>query len=79
MKNFKRATTGIPILISLMFLYGCDDNRENLEDYRCSSEQIDLVKKELEVCKGTGFLESYCFLQAKISHCEKININSEGK
>lgn len=67
MKNFKRATVGIPILISLMFLYGCDDNRENLEDYRCSSEHIDLVKKELEVCRDAGFLASYCFSQAKIS------------
>ncbi len=76
MKNLKRATFGLSFLIALLCLCGCEVKKDNtdaeVEFYRCSSEQLDLVKKETEVCKQTGYFDSYCFRQAKKTQCEKI-------
>lgn len=81
MKNFKRATNGMLVSTLLLFLYGCDPNHGNIgdgnENYRCNGEQIDLVKREVEICKQASYLGTYCFNQAKKSQCVKIGV-SEG-
>lgn len=76
MKDLKRSAIGLSFLIALLCLCGCEVRQDNtdaeVELYRCNSEQLDLVKKEMEVCKQTGYLDSYCFRQAKKTQCEKI-------
>jgi hypothetical protein len=78
MKNFKRATFGLSFLIALLCLCGCEVKVDNtdaeVELYKCSGEQLELVKKEMEICKETGYLDSYCFRQAKKTQCEKISV-----
>ena len=74
MKNLKRATFGLSFFIALLCLQGCAENTDGIyqvENYRCTSEQLDLVKKELDLCKGT-YTNQYCFLQAKKSQCSLI-------
>lgn len=77
MKNFKRATLGLSFLIALLCLCGCDVSTDNsrgeVELYTCNAAQLDLVKKEVEICRETGYFDSYCFLQAKKTQCEKIS------
>lgn len=74
MKNLKRSALGLSIFIALLCLQGCDENTNGIyqvENYRCTSEQLDLVKKEFDICKGT-YAEQYCFLQAKKTQCDLI-------
>ena len=77
MKNLKRSALGLSFLIALLCLCGCEYSVDNtdaeVELYRCNSAQLDLVKKEIEICKETGYLNSYCFRQAKKTQCEKIS------
>lgn len=78
MKNLKRSALGLSFLIALLCLQGCSDSVDNpnaeVELYRCNSAQLDLVKKEIEICKETGYFNSYCFRQAKKTQCEKISV-----
>lgn len=74
MKNFKRAAFGLSFFIALLCLQGCGENTDGIyqvENYRCTSEQLDLVKKEVDICKGT-YADHYCYLQAKITQCDLI-------
>lgn len=76
MKNFKRATLGLSFLIALLCLQGCnvstDNSKGEVELYTCNAAQLDLVKKEVEICRETDYLNSYCFLQAKKTQCDLI-------
>lgn len=75
MKNLKRSVLGLSFFIVLLCLQGCGENtggRSQVENYRCTSEQLDLVKKEFEICIESSYLTSYCFLQAKKTQCDKI-------
>lgn len=74
MHNLKSATFGLSLFIALLCLHGCEENTDGIyqvEEYRCTSEQLDLVKKEFDICKGT-YADHYCFLQAKKTQCDKI-------
>ena len=74
MKNLKRSTFVLSIFIALLCLQGCGENTGGIyqvEKYRCTSEQLDLVKKEFDICKGS-YADHYCYLQAKKTQCEFI-------
>lgn len=75
MKNLKRTTSGLVFLIVLLCLQGCkrEDRLDRLEDFTCTAEQLDMVKKEFEICKESSYLSSYCFLQAKKTQCDLVN------
>jgi hypothetical protein len=74
MKNLKRNTYGLSFLIALLCLCGCDntDGIYQVENYQCTSEQLDLVKKEFDICKG-AYADHYCFRQAKKTQCDKLS------
>lgn len=75
------------IFLSICFsivLIGCNGDYKNKTDekiypqnYSCNETQLELVKKEFNICKETGYFDSYCFSQAKVSQCDKIRINNE--
>lgn len=58
----------ILVIILCAIISGCKD----IDDFKCSAEQIDLVKKEVDICSKTGYLDSTCFRQAKMTICEEI-------
>lgn len=74
MKNLKRATFWLSFLMALLCLHGCGENTDGLyqvENYRCTSEQLDLVKKEFDICKDT-YADHYCYMQDKKTQCDLI-------
>jgi hypothetical protein len=71
MKNLKRATFWLSFFIVLLCLQGCK-REDGVEDFTCTAEQLDLVKKEFEICRESSYLTSYCFLQAKKTQCDLI-------
>lgn len=80
MKNLKRTAFGLTFSVALLCLQGCKENTNKLyevENYRCTSEQLDLVKKEFDICKG-NYADYYCYLQAKKTHCDKVT-ETEGE
>lgn len=73
-QEFKRGALGLSLLIAAVCLQGCKENTSGIyqvEEYRCTSEQLDLVKKELDICNG-NYSGQYCFLQAKKTQCDRI-------
>ena len=78
MKSLKLSAFGLSFLIALLCLSGCEvkieDTDAEIELYTCSGAQLELVKKEMDICKQTGYLDSYCFRQAKKTQCEKISV-----
>lgn len=64
------------VLILSFFLFACD-SRYGPEGYKCSSEQLDNVKKEFDICIETNYMSDYCFLQAKSTQCELIMVENE--
>ncbi len=61
----------IQVCLAAIVLSGCRDYPQ-LYDYKCSDDQLKLVEVEYQVCKQTGFLDSHCFLSAKVSLCDKV-------
>jgi len=61
------------IILIAFFVGGCMRKETTLVDYVCTSDQLALVKEEVEVCSKTSYLSSYCFLQAKATLCELID------
>jgi hypothetical protein len=61
------------LIIGILLLVGCDGIRlDRPEDFKCNSEQLKLVEEEYRVCSQSGYLDSYCFLQAKVTLCERV-------
>ena len=66
--------------VCLLLLSACDmgvtstSKTINPADYVCNAEQLDLVRTEYNICQDTGYIDSYCFAQAKASQCDKINV-----
>lgn len=74
MKYLKPSYLWAVVFIALLCLQGCEENTDGIyqvEEYRCTSEQLDLVKKEFDICKGT-YADHYCYLQAKKTQCDLI-------
>ena len=60
----------IILLIISFLLIGCCGESEY--DYKCSEDQLKLVKIEKDICVDSqGYNSKSCFIQAKITHCRK--------
>lgn len=64
-------------LIILLFIFvasSCErkSDSDQLVYYRCSVAQLEIVKKENMECKVSGYLDSFCFRQAKMSQCDYV-------
>ena len=71
-------------MLLFLFLLGCDgknmyDPKFDLINYQCDSQQLDLLKKEYDICILSNYTDDYCFKQAKISQCIYKEIRSELK
>jgi hypothetical protein len=74
MMVFKKGHFWVVVFIALSCLQGCGESiggTYQVENYRCTSDQLDLVKKEFDICKGTCS-DQYCYLQAKKTQCALI-------
>ena len=83
MKTLKscKTPTLLAVCLTCLLVAGCDrelsqragkTSRIDPSAYRCDDSQMALVDREVEICKQTGYLNSYCFAQAKKSQCELI-------
>ncbi len=78
----------IVILFILLFgvsLVSCDIKSTALRDYSCTVEQLEQVKKEVNVCHvettdgWSSTSRGKCFKQAKLSICSPIKSNKKRK
>lgn len=68
------------MLVFIASLYGCNKNDgrnrdkalNNLDNYRCSQEQLDLVEKEMSLCRE-GNIDYECYSWAKSSQCTFVD------
>lgn len=59
-------------LALLILFVSCKSDSHKLFKYRCTSEQLELVNKEVTRCATTGYTSDFCFKQAKFSQCDYI-------
>lgn len=65
------------IILGCLFLFtGCEE-KETIGMYACTSEQLKMLEEDYEICTKTGFLDSYCYFQAKKAYCTKNDNNSK--
>lgn len=75
----------IILILLCVSLAACDYRTEKqkqqgsmlLSDYRCTEQQLEMVKKELEICNSTNLSSSYCFNTSKKSNCDAIGDTHE--
>jgi hypothetical protein len=66
--------TKLIFILSIIIICGCEEQRlDTPENYSCTSEELELVKKEFEICDQSSYMSSYCFLQAKKTICSPLN------
>ena len=54
---------------------GCDihyDSRSDIPAYTCSTTQLDMVKKQSDICNDNGYLGSYCWDLARAEQCQAV-------
>lgn len=64
----------ILVVVLMCFICSCAENQSKI-NYKCNSEQLDLVEKQLIICSKTGYLDSHCYDMARIEHCEVMKID----
>ena len=69
----------IVLIVAASFLCcGCDVRRQDTAgDFSCNEDQLRLVEIEYEICSRSGYLDSYCFMQAKKTRCKRISNGTE--
>lgn len=76
MKALKRNCV-LAVTFSALLGVGCDIRYENkgtpTPQYKCDSAQLELVKKQVEVCDNTGYLGSFCWDTARAEQCTAIS------
>ena len=75
MKTLKRSCV-LAVALSALLCAGCDIRYENkgtpTPQYKCDSAQLELVKKQVEVCDNTGYLGSFCWDTARAEQCTVV-------
>lgn len=48
------------IFLLCFFIISCEhkSNLDSANDFRCTADQLDMVKKEIDVCAASGFFAS---------------------
>lgn len=65
LKNF------VLLCLVLVFLSACASIPKPY-NYSCNEEQFKLMVREYELCNRAGYLDTFCFAQAKATLCTKI-------
>lgn len=64
-------------IVLVLLITGCDVFKPveqiRLEDYKCSDKQLEAVTREYKLCKSSDYGSGYCFAQAKVTHCDKLD------
>ena len=63
---------------SLVCVTGCnaENNKTKYQNatLKCNDEQLGMVKKQYQICTETGYLDTYCYDQARVEHCDTAKI-----
>ena len=62
------------LMLSVLIMSGCT-NESSVpfpHNFKCSIEQSNLMERELNTCKNSNYLDSYCYRMAKSLYCEDI-------
>ena len=65
-------------IILAILISGCNESEPNAL-YRCSPEQLDVVRIQFDICKETNYKHSYCLDTAKKEQCDEIELQNEVK
>ncbi len=59
------------ILIAALCMSSCDVNRQpySVENYTCTNEQLDAVKKHFDMCMKTSYTSVYCYYLSVKAYC----------
>lgn len=72
MKNSKLLIVLLTVL--LVSLTGCNVENDKIKyrnaTLKCNDKQLDMVERQYQICSTTGYLESYCYDQARFEHCD---------
>lgn len=70
------------LILALFLITGCGAkleykesfHEEKIEDYKCSAEDLEMVKKQFSICNKSTYVSSYCFLSSVKSYCPKKEV-----
>lgn len=65
----------LSVLFVLLLCSGCDVRYESPTTeakFICSSTQLEMVKKQSDICSDNGYLGSYCWNLARSEQCTAI-------
>ena len=71
MKNSKLLIVLLSVL--LVSLGGCNVKNQNSK-VKCSNEQLIMVDKQYLICTKTGYIDSYCYDQARVEQCDHVEL-----
>lgn len=64
-------------LVIVLFLAtaccGCFSEKIEISGYECSSEQLDIVEREMGIC-AIGYLASHCYTTLRASYCSRHSL-----
>ena len=62
--------------VLLVSLSGCDKpahTEYHRAKVKCNKDQLELVKKQMDICTETGYLDSFCYDRARVEQCDLID------
>ena len=72
----------ILLLVMIILFIGCEGSitypADKLKNWHCSTEELKVVKERTDICSGTSYYTSHCFLTAVQGTCVymyKVNKN----
>ena len=59
------------LIVVLITITGCDYCPTACQSRKmtCNADQLEMIRKEMELCGSTGYPDTYCYDVAKLSHC----------
>ena len=73
-KNSKLLIVLLSVL--LVSLTGCnaENNKTKYQNssVKCNGEQLSMVERQYNLCTETGYLDTYCYDQARVEQCDII-------
>ena len=76
MLKYKNKLLAVLLSVLLVLLSGCDGSPRteyHKAKVKCNKDQLELVKKQMEICTETGYLDSFCYDRARVEQCDSIN------
>jgi len=59
----------------IIAISGCNDKVESYNSIvKCNEEQLLMVEKQFNLCSKSGYIDSYCYDQARFEQCDVIDV-----